>query len=211
MKKKTLAMLMMAAALSLTACGNKEVNENGNAADVVEDTAKDAVENKETEGAEEDTAEDASAYAEDVATADLVAAVAESLGENYWPNMDIDAAYLENMVGLTADMYEEAAGQMPMISANVDTLITVKAKADTVGEVEAALKAYQEMLQNDTMQYPANLGKIQASKVETFGNYVCFVQLGADTTALESEEAVIAQCEAENEKALAAIEEKLVK
>ena len=63
------------------------------------------------------------------------------------------------------------------------------------------------------MQYPMNLGKIQASRIESYDNYVCFVQLGADTTAAMdvSEEAVVDQCLEENERALDAIEKALLK
>ena len=59
------------------------------------------------------------------------------------------------------------------------------------------------------MQYPMNKGKIQASRIESFGNCVCFVQLGADTTNIYGEEgdeeAVIRHCQEQNELALEAI------
>ena len=73
--------------------------------------------------------------------------------------------------------------------------------------MEDALNAYRDNLVNDTMQYPMNLGKIQASRIETFDNYVCFVQLGADTTDLmeQGDDVVIEKCQEENEKALEAI------
>ena len=57
------------------------------------------------------------------------------------------------------------------------------------------------------MQYPANVSKIQASRIATFGNFVCFVQLGADVTGIleTGEEAVIRHCQEQNEVALEAI------
>ena len=79
--------------------------------------------------------------------------------------------------------------------------------------VKDALEAYREQNISEMEQYPQNLGKAQASRIETFQNYVCFVQLGADTTAANdvSEEAVLDQCLEENERALDAIEKALLK
>ena len=109
---------------------------------------------------------------------------------------------------MTADMYEEFFGEMPMISTNVDTLIVIKAKEGQAEAVEGVLNAYRENLVNDTMQYPMNLGKIQASEVKTIGNFVCFVQLGGDVMdALEQgDEEVIKHCQAQNAIAIEALE-----
>ena len=76
-------------------------------------------------------------------------------------------------------------------------------------DVEKALTDYREYLLNDTMQYPMNISKIQSSRIETFGNYVCFVQLGAETP--EDEEEAILHCQEENEKAIDAIRNALSK
>ncbi len=154
-------------------------------------------------------------YREDAATADLQAAVQEALGDAYWPNMDIDAQMLEDLFGVPAELYEEFSGQMPMISANVDTLLIFKAAEGKEADLEAALNAYRDHNVNDAMQYPSNMGKVQASQIETFGRYVCFVQLGGDVTEVEesaedSDAAVIEHCEKENAKALEAIEELLI-
>ena len=72
-------------------------------------------------------------------------------------------------------------------------------------------ETYGVSLVNDTMQYPMNLGKIQASRVERIGDYVCFVQLGADTSSVEEQgdEAVITYCQEQNELALEAIRQTL--
>ena len=188
MRKYIISMLMTALLIvSLTACGNKSDNTAAN----------------ETEE---------SGYRNDVATADLKTAVTDALGDAYWPETEIPAEFLDSLYGISADLYEEYLGEMPMMSTKVDTLIIVKAKADTVTQVEEAMNAYRDMLVSDTMQYPMNIGKIQASRIETFGNYVCFVQLGGDTTATmeanpdNQDEAVIAYCQEQNQIALDAIE-----
>lgn len=128
-------------------------------------------------------------------------AVTDALGENYWPNSPVMPDMLEMFFGISSDMYDDYFAETPMISTNVDTLILIKAKEGQAEAVEEALNAYRDTNVNDTMQYPMNVGKIQASRVERIGNYVCFVQLGADTmTAMESgDEAVIAQCREANE------------
>jgi len=70
------------------------------------------------------------------------------------------------------------------------------------------LTAYRDNLVNDTMQYPMNVGKIQASEVKSIGNYVCFVQLGADVMAAmdKGDEEVIKHCQAQNAIAIEALE-----
>ena len=107
------------------------------------------------------------------------------------------------MYGVTPDMYDAYVGELPMMMTNVDTLIIVQAKDGQVEAVETALNAYRDMMVNDTMQYPMNLGKIQASRVDVIGNFVCFIQLGADVMdALEQgDEAVIVKCQEANQTA----------
>lgn len=138
-------------------------------------------------------------------------AVTDALGENYWPDTAVTPDLLEVLFGITPEMYEDYLAETPMISANVDTLLIVKAKEEQVQAVEEALNAYRDSKVNDTMQYPMNVGKIQASRVERIGNYVCFVQLGADTTAAaeSGDESVIAQCQEVNELVIEIISQKI--
>lgn len=142
---------------------------------------------------------------------DLKTAVTDALGENYWPDTAVEPDVLEMLFGLTADMYDDYLAEMPMISTNVDMLVVVKAKEGKADTVEAQLTAYRESKVNSTMQYPMNIGKIQASRVERIGDYVCFVQLGADTmeASEESDEAVIAMCQEANELVIGIITEKV--
>ena len=133
-------------------------------------------------------------------------AVVDVMGENYWPNTQFSPEYLEGY-GLTSDMYTDFFGEMPMISTNVDTLIVIKASEGQTDAVEEVLNSYRETLVNDTLQYPMNVGKIQASRIEVIGDYVCFVQLGADVSEQMdvSDEEVIRHCQEQNELALEAI------
>ena len=156
-----------------------------------------------------ETTEEKPMSAEEVAEALQSAkeAVINALGDNYWPDSEIPEEMLNDTFGVSADLYDGYLGESPMISVNVDTLLIIHAKDGKVEEVENALNAYRDHLVNDTMQYPMNLGKIQASRIERVGDYVCFVQLGADTSAAEEQgdEAVITYCQEQNELALEAI------
>lgn len=136
----------------------------------------------------------------------LRAAVVEAVGEeDYWPDMPMEADMLETFYGITPDLYEDYMAESPMISANVDALIIVKAKEGQADAVLEILNTYREGLVNDTMQYPQNLGKIQASQVEKMGDYVIFVQLGGGAIDSDSEEEVLAKCQEANQLALDAI------
>ena len=141
----------------------------------------------------------------------LKAAAVEAAEGGYWPDMPLEPDMLEMSFSITPDMYEDYMAEMPMMSAHVDTLLIIKAKDDKVEAVQAAVEAYREAKVSDTMQYPMNLGKIQASRIETIGNYVMFVQLGGDTTQADEEgdEAVAALCQERNDKVIEAVRGKL--
>ena len=122
------------------------------------------------------------------------------------------AAAGDDWYGISDDMYEEYYGQTPMISANVDALVVVKAAEGKLTDVEDALDTYRESMVQDTFQYPINIPKIQASEIRTFGNYVCFVQLGADMDGMEDDdEAAIKACQEMNGRALSVIEKELTR
>lgn len=136
----------------------------------------------------------------------LRTAAVEAVGQQeYWPDMPMEPDMLETFYGITADMYDDFMAESPMISANVDTLIIVRPKADKGDAVLEALNAYREALVADTMQYPQNLGKIQASKVEKIGDYVIFVQLGGSAIDSDSEEEALTKCQNANQQVLDAI------
>ena len=142
--------------------------------------------------------------------AGLRAAVVEAVGQDeYWPNMPMDGEMLNMLCGITADMYDDYMAESPMISANVDTLIIVRAKEGQADAVYDKLNAYRDALVNDTMQYPSNLGKIQSSQVEKIGDYVVFVQLGGEAGLADDEEEAITHSQEANSKALEAIKGKL--
>ncbi len=206
-KKITSLLLIGTMCVAMAACGKKDdgvskESDNGNVDEIVATTAAEA------------------AYKNDVAVADIEAAVAAALGEDYYAAMPVDTL---EMLEITPDMYTEFIYKMPMINVNVDTLIVIKAAEGKVADVEAKLNQFRDNNLNDLMQYPMNLVKIQCSQVVTYGDYVVFVQLGADKAMLATEnlpattsEDEIAKLEmeavnAQNQIALDAIEAILAK
>ena len=206
MKKKLACMLLMGTlALSMAACENGQDKNTGAATETGVESTEGTVESTGT-SVENTEAENAGTPLQNAKKA-----VADALGDDYWPDSEIPEEMLNETYGVSADLYDAYLGECPMISVNVDTLLIIHAKDGKVEDVENALNAYRDSLVNDTMQYPMNLGKIQASRVERIGDYVCFVQLGADTSSVEEQgdEAVITYCQEQNELALEAIRQTL--
>lgn len=211
MKKWTLYLCAGILALGLAGCG-KDSREPGQAESSSSPSQSSEVpsqsEESSTETQEESTGEAAEGVSEEMAglRAAVVAAVGE---EEYWPDMQMAPDMLEAFYGISADLYEDYLAESPMISANVDTLVIVRPKEGQADAVRAALEAYREANVGDTMQYPQNLGKIQASQVEQIGDYVVFVQLGGSAIDLEKEEDALAKCQEANQLALDAIRGKV--
>lgn len=209
MKKGKILLFIMAIGLLLTSCGNRnnKTPETGTSEPVESGTegSNMAGNNGEVASPGEGTIVDENGWSQEMAAIKL--AVVDTLGEKYWPNTRVSPEVLDGTFGITEDMYDDYLGEMPMISTNVDTLIIVKAKEGKVKDVEDALNAYRDRLVNDSLQYPMNRGKIQASRIEVIGNYACFVQLGADivSAADVGEEEVIEQCREQNELAIEVI------
>lgn len=135
------------------------------------------------------------------------------LGENYWPEVNLTAVELEELTGITADMYVDFLAEKQVLDAHIDTMILIHAREDYVGEIEQAIEDYRSRIIEQNRNYPQNLCKAQASRMETIDDYVCFVQLGADTTSLadKGQEAVMTYCLEENEKALYVLEQAILK
>lgn len=139
--------------------------------------------------------------------------VKEELGENYWPEVSLSEEELEAKTGITQDMYIEFLAEKPSLQANIDTMIIVHAKEDYVGAVEQALEEYRNHLIEENKEYPQNYSKASASRMETIENYICFVQLGADTTVVanKGEKEILAYCQEENERAIDVLEKTILR
>lgn len=139
--------------------------------------------------------------------------IKEAYGENYIPAPPMEGTDLNARYGLTEDMYTELIAEFPMISVNVDEFVAVHAAEGKAADVKAALDAYQKMLQDNSMQYPMNVSKIQASQVIAHGDYVFFVMLSTmedvsgdgEVTAgdaAQAEEEALNKAKEDNQKAV---------
>lgn len=138
--------------------------------------------------------------------------VEDELGEKYWPEIFMTDEELEEKTGITKDMYEEFLAQTQIIDANIDMMIIIRAKEDYVGTIEQKLEDYRNRMIEENQKYPQNLGKAKASRMETVENYICFVQLGADTSVVadKGEDEIIAYCQEDNERAIDILEKAIL-
>ena len=202
----TVCSLLAVSVVLFTACGKKN---NGNTGENTESTTPQT--SSQAGNNTENTPAESTEPAQESSLIYLRDAVAEALGEDYWPDSVMEPEYVQDLYGLKPDMYEDIFVETPMIGTNVDTLIIVQAKKDRVEDVEKALNTYREGEINNTMQYPMNIGKVQASRIETIDNYVLFIQLGGSSVDAEEEgeEKVMELSREQNEKALEAIRQAL--
>ena len=147
-----------------------------------------------------------------VTLAELKDGVKELMGDNYWPEVGLTKEELEQKTGITEDMYVDFLAERQVLDSHIDTMIIIHAKEAHVGEVEQALEQYRAGVIEENRGHPQNLCKAEASRMETIEDYVCFVQLGADTTIVadKGEEEIIAYCQEENERALYVLEKEIL-
>ena len=184
MMKKQLTAFFMAAALSaasLTGCSGSTASNNPAGQ---ETTAPETV--------------------KEVSLEDVLSDIKNAYGENYIPNTEMDEQMLKDVIGLSPELCESYVAEAPMISTFVETFIGVQAKDGKGDDVEAALNAYRDRLVGDTMQYPMNIAKIQASQVVRHGDYIFFVMLGApsDASMEEGDEAALESAAENNQIAI---------
>ena len=201
--KKFLTMAIVAAMLTaaLTGC-----SQNNGGADTTTEAATEAT----TEAATEATTEAATEATTEAATEDttdggetnadskvqkILASIKEVYGEDYVPSMALDSEMLNGLLNITSDQYVDFAAEMPMISVQVDTVIILQAAEGQADALEAALNTYRDTLVNDSMQYPMNFAKVNASKVVRNGDYVAFLMLGKINDNMEVSEAEAAEYE----------------
>ncbi len=192
----TLAVWICSAPI-LTGCGEEEVSDsNTNSVENVRRDTGGGINTREASG---------SGY---ILMDMIKKSVVEVLGENYWPDKLLTEAELETETGVGADMYEEYLAEKQNVETDIDMMIIIKAKPERLTEVETLLNEYRDALMIKYRERPQELGKVAASRIEIIDDYICFVQLGADTTAAaqEGDEMVVAQCQSENERAVDMIE-----
>ena len=105
-------------------------------------------------------------------------------GNTYYPNMKIHAdaeylnAYMTDTLKMDAAWVDDIIIEVPMISANADTLILVDPSEGNAENVLTALTEYKRYLVEDSFQYPMNEARVKTAAVAQVGDYVCFSILG---------------------------------
>lgn len=139
------------------------------------------------------------------ALSDIHEAVKAVYGENYIPSENLDATAIQSVYGISEDMYEEAIAEVPLMSVHVDTFLAFKAKEGQADAIEEKLTEYRDYLINDSMQYPMNVPKINASQIVREGNYVFFIQLGMVENDMADEDELLKQFQESNQLAVDAV------
>lgn len=153
------------------------------------------------------------AAAKTPSAATLGKAVKKAYGKKYIPNMKLSKSEITSRFSVSSKWYSSAFAEIPMISTHVDTLAIFKAKdSASKKKIVSKLKAYRKSQIDNTLQYPMNVPKIQASKIYTNGNYVCFIMLGQISNSIEEsgdENAMVKAYQKQNNIAVNAIKKAL--
>ncbi len=124
----------------------------------------------------------------DVSVKDVCAAVETEFGENYLPNMELDAEMLDSVYGIKPEWCEEFYAKQPMIGFHVDILIGVKATEGNADNVEKAMNDYATYTKENSMNYPANAEKVKTVRVHRKGDYVFYILLGFSEEMMDADE-----------------------
>lgn len=143
---------------------------------------------------------------------ELKEAVVDIIGENYWPDTLLSEEEFAERTGISENMYDSFMAEYQRSGAGIDMMILVKAKEDSIGDVEKYLNEYRELLLKIYGNQPQNEAKVFASRIETIQDYVCYVQLGADITRFKDagREEMVDYCQQENERAIDIMEKKIM-
>lgn len=210
MKRKVLMTILficgLGSAMAFIGCNNDSDQKTG------ENSRAYVNENESSEDDAVNTLQVGSKYKIVTPMMELKEAVVEILGDNYWPDALLTEEELAERTGISENMYENFLAEYQHSEAGIDMMILIEAKEDSVADVEKYMNDYRELLLKIYEKQPQNKAKVFASRIETIQNYVCYVQLGADITALEGlgEDKMVEHCQQENERALDIIEKRIL-
>lgn len=183
-KKVSLASLILACGLIATGCGDDQT-ENTNS------STENNIEQSQTENI-------------DISVASILDKIKAAYGEDYLPNMPIEEEMLKETFKLDLELVEEYVAEMPMIGFHPDKVLIVKAKDGKIDDVVAQLEAARTEIIENGMTYPANMEKLQSSKVVSKGNYAAFLMVGSSNNMSEDPEERLKFAEDEVQKAVTA-------
>ena len=214
LNKGLIGVIALGAVLTFAGCGsNDDANQTTGTTEVTTEATTETTTETEADTTNEDTSGEDTAPEEGTAehSEELTRihnAVKEAYGESYVPNMEYDSETAKELFGLQPEWYDDMIAEGPMISVHVDTFIAVHPTEGNEQNVEDALNAYRDNLVNNSMQYPMNVPKVNASRVYQKGNYVFFLMLGAaaPNDVMDDEAASLTFYQQQNDIAVKAID-----
>lgn len=172
-----------------------------------ESSLSSSTESSETESSKDESSDilEESSTMNDYSLEDYAKSVKETYDTDYIPDMEISEEDFSEKFGLSTDMYDEIWGEGSTLPENPDVFIAVKAKSESVEEVETALENYRQELLTST-EFESHVDKISASQVYTNGDYVFLMILGANEF-VDTGEDIAQGFEDEFQKGIDALEE----
>ena len=184
MRKKYLVttVAMLAAVSVLTACGNKNNEENNTTPTPTVTVAPTEAPSSEERGDGPATPAPTEAPVENTVdhaqmVQNIYQAVVENYGSAYLPEMQVqgESYFMQDTLKLDASWYDAAIVEVPMMSNNADMFAIVHATQGNLENVKKAFEDYKYYLVNESFQYPMNMPKVQSAVVQTLNDeYVMF-------------------------------------
>ena len=193
--KKVLCILMVVCVMGLSGCGGQKKN-----AESLGEEQMVKVPNGNKDGVWSDNMQM------------LREAVADTLKENYWPQAPMGRDAVEEQFGISEDLYVDYMAEGPSSEEARDMLLIFKAGEDYGNQIESALTTYHEKMLTDITVSPENTVKLEGSRIERIGDYICYVQLGGNIGQISDADAeeMVKQCREQNELAIAVLEKQLI-
>lgn len=132
----------------------------------------------------------------------VISAVKETMGSNYYPQTVYTKSNLMDLTKLTGSEVTSIAGEGPLMSGRFDKIIVVKAKKGQKAAVKKKLNAYKIAEQSNAF-YPSHVLVAKTAKVVSKGRYVAYICLGSAATG-ETESQLFTAMKTMNQKAVTA-------
>ena len=193
MKRNILVFLLAALmALSFTACGRRDKNEGMVSQSPTPDTSTvpsttpspSASPSPEFSTVPEDDKENSDmpevSMNGEMKLTDFRDAVKDIYGKGYIPERELSEKEIEELTGITSDMYDEILAEVSSDDTNPDIFIAVKAKEGMGDRVKEKLEVYKTQA-GDKFTDEKYTDKLAAARVYQSGDYVFMMLLGDES------------------------------
>ncbi len=144
---------------------------------------------------------------DEVLLKEALEAIKHEYGAFYIPSKSIDEVTLKEVYGVDVELVEAYVGECAYMSTHVDVFLGIKAKRGQVNTVEEQLQQYRMSLVQKYENDSVKRAKVEASKVQRYGDLVFFMILGQNSDTLVSDEhAFLEKAESEMKRGERALE-----